>query len=201
MMISTPRAASLYFSGLLLLLATTPSQLGASSGLKYLSYYTYGPQQVAGYAPINGSSYFVPGALGNETGTNLVNAGHDLQLIARIFAEHGTPSLFQPSGWYRCGNRTSPLADDWMAQLEAAAAAVAPFVRNRTVAGIFYGDEISCTCGVPFWAVDAVTSFFRGLLEGTRGCSGLIYATNECMNTMGCPPPPAQVINPGRVFR
>jgi hypothetical protein len=50
-MIGTPRAVSLYFSGLLLL-ATTPSQLGTSSGLKYLFYYTYGPQQVAGYAPI-----------------------------------------------------------------------------------------------------------------------------------------------------
>ena len=50
-MIGTPRAVSLYFSGLLLL-ATTPSQLGASSGLKYLSYYTYGPQQVVGYALI-----------------------------------------------------------------------------------------------------------------------------------------------------
>jgi hypothetical protein len=70
----------------------------------------------------------------------LVNAGYVLQQIARIFAKHGTPSLLSPPGWYRCGNRTSPLADDWMAQLEAAVAAVAPFVRKRTVARIFYSD-------------------------------------------------------------
>ena len=172
--------------------ATTSSP--ATAPIKYLSYYTYGPQQVAGYPPINGSSYFVPGAEGNETGTNLVNAGGDLGRIARIFAASGTPSLFSPPGWYQCGNRSSPLTDDWMERLEASAAAVAPFVANRTVVGIFYGDEISCTCDIPFWAVDAATSFFRGLMESKHASFGrLIYATNECMNTMGCPPPPQQV--------
>eukprot|EP01052_Picozoa_sp_SAG31_P000255 SAG31_NODE_8_length_42345_cov_10.980992_7_plen_373_part_00 len=177
----------------LVMVAVALHRPASSTGLKYLSYYTYGPQLIAGYPPINGSSYFLPGTLGNETGSNLANAGHDLQRAARIYAEHGVPSLFSPSGWYRCGNRTSPLADGWMAQLEADAAAVAPFVQNKTVAGIFYGDEISCTCNIPFWAVDSATSFFRGLLESKHACTGLIYATNECMNTMGCPPPPQQV--------
>ena len=44
---------------------------------------------------------------------------------------------------------------------EAAAEAVRPFIANGTVVGIFYGDEISCTCNVPFWAVDAATAYFR----------------------------------------
>ena len=41
------------------------------------------------------------------------------------------------------------------------------------------GDELSCTCGVPFWAVDTATSYFRGVL-GEQ--DGLIHYTNECMS-------------------
>ena len=83
--------------------------------------------------------------------------------IAQHFCACSTsdPSLFTPSGWYRCGNLTSPLVDDWEELLEAAAEAVRPFIANGTVVGIFYGDEISCTCNVPFWAVDAATAYFR----------------------------------------
>ena len=94
-------------------------------------------------------------------GPQVLAPGSNLTTIARLFDEHHVPSLFTPSGWYRCGNLTSPLTDDWEELLEAAAEAVRPFIANGTVVGIFYGDEISCTCNVPFWAVDAATAYFR----------------------------------------
>ena len=125
----------------------------------------------------------VAGPTGAERGANVLAPGSDLSTIAAIFHTHAVPSLFTPGGWYRCGNRSAPLVEDWRQSLDAAAASIRPFIANGSIVGIFYGDEISCTCDVPFWAVDAATSYMRGVLGEA---DGLIHFTNECMNTLGC---------------
>ena len=160
-----------------------------TAGLKYLSYYTYGPQHVSGYPPIHGKTYLIPGATGRERGVNVLT-GSDLAAIGVIFDTHGVPSLYTPRGWHNCGNRSEPLSVNWKEIMFNASVHLRPYVANGSVVGIFYGDEISCTCGVPFEAIDAATSYLRGLLGETHH---LIHVTNECMNTMGCPPPPARI--------
>ena len=105
----------------------------AEGKLEYLSFYTYGPQNVSGYSPIHGTPYFCPGAQGNETGVNLLIPGNDLGKIDRIFRTHGVPSLYTPSGWYRCDNATAPLLEDWKLQLAQQAALIRPFARNKTI--------------------------------------------------------------------
>ena len=52
--------------------------------------------------------------------------------------------------------------------------AALPFLKNKTVRGIFLGDEPCCT-GVPAWALDAAASFTKERI----GDHGIVYV-NEC---------------------
>ena len=70
-------------------------------------------------------------------------------------------------------------AADWGLQLDAFEKTVAPLVHNRTVVGIFIGDEVICD-GVPLSNYTAVLAHLRGAF----GRSVLLYG-NECTHPRG----------------
>eukprot|EP01043_Picozoa_sp_COSAG02_P064259 COSAG02_NODE_9338_length_2251_cov_2.042751_2_plen_323_part_00 len=153
-----------------------------------------------------GSPYTLPGPTGAEPGVNLVigfgesspEHPHRGRIgmagfpnIERVWTQHQVPSFYTPDGWFHCHNGTQPggLVDGWQAALSRQAAALRPLIAAGKVAGVFYGDELGC-CGVPFWAVDAGISFFRGALGEEHK---IVHHVNACQMTLGCPPPPRPV--------
>jgi hypothetical protein len=168
---------------------------GPIGNMTYLSYYTVGLKNISGYKLIHGDDYTMPGAQGTEPGTNVaVIIRHiaglgNLDIIRHVWADHKVPSFYTPDSWMVSRNTTNPLKSDWKQALARQARALRPLIKSGAIRGIFYGDEIGCH-GMPFWAFDAVTSFFRGLLGED---DGLIHHTTECQPTLGCPPAPATV--------
>jgi hypothetical protein len=153
-----------------------------------------------------GKMYTLPGPTGAEPGVNLVigfgesSPEHprrgrigmgSLPNIERVWAQHRVPSFYTPDDWFHCHNATHQggLLDGWQAALSRQAARLRPLIAAGKVAGVFYGDELGC-CGVPFWAVDAGISFFRGALGEEHG---IVHHVNACQMTLGCPPPPLPV--------
>ena len=171
--------------------------------LRYLTYYTVGPMNLTDWW---GTPDILPGPTGAEPGVNLAigfgkpSPAHpqrgriglsSFANIERVWSRHRVPTFYTPDGWFQCHNATHPggLLDGWQSALMRQAAALRPLLAEGKVAGIFYGDELGC-CGVPFWAVDAGLSFFRGALgEG----HGIVHHVNACQMTLGCPPPPYRV--------
>lgn len=194
---------------MLLLLSRVLAGLGAAvpnatiPHLRYLTYYTVGPMNLTDWW---GEAYTLPGPTGAEPGVNLaIGFGESSQEhphrgrvgmssfpnIERVWAQHRVPSFYTPDNWFHCHNATHPggLLDSWQSALAHQAIALRPMIATGMVAGIFYGDELSC-CGVPFWAVDAGISFFRGALGEDHA---VVHHVNACQMTLGCPPPPNRV--------
>lgn len=174
---------------------------GRPGNLTYLSYYTVGKMPATDNW---GEHYTIPGPQGTEAGINLVIGfanGPDsfgtgiasLPHIRDIWEQRAVPSFYTPDSWYTCdkGHAACRLVPGWQEVLQSQAAALRPLIKSGAVRGVFYGDELGCG-GVPFWAVDAVTSYFRAAL-GER--DGLVHHTNACEMTLGCPPPPLPVCN------
>jgi hypothetical protein len=149
-------------------LASPPADAAATSsrGPKYLSWYTYGPQNISTMPTIHNQPYLLPGATGAEAGANLLAPGNgDLAQIARIYDQHRVPSLYTPPAWYRCNNATAPLLENYREILTNASRLIAPFVANRSVVGIFYGKETRLFA--PFYAKKS--SFYHDRLGTDTG--------------------------------
>lgn len=179
---------------------TTHYALPALPYLKYLSYYTDDPLKYGYNLTHRGSSNMGPPMM------------TDLPTIANLYNEISLPMLYMPGGpmrenrsppsrgtWYHCGcqsNTSEPgvcFVPGWQDAFLEQAAALVPFILNGTIFGIFFGDEISCSCAVPFAVFEEATSFFRGALSANLGLGhehDVFYATNECFSTFACGVPP-----------
>lgn len=191
-------------------MAHTSSDSRTPGHLRYLSYYTddyprYGQNMTA----LGGANLGPP-------------LTFDPAEAVRLSKQFGVPMMYTPGGpmrmdrhppsrgqWYHFGCRINAslgpeqcLADNWREAFEEQAQGLVPLIRNRTVVGIFFGDEVSCSGNVPFVAFDKAATYFRRALtaalararvgEDAADVGGVFYTTNECFSAFACVPPPGE---------
>jgi hypothetical protein len=164
--------------------------------LRYFSWYALGPLNHS--SDLWGAPYVEAGPIGTvATGSNVL-IGFDngngsfgtgvasLASISAAWETHGVSSFFTPDKWFQCKNESAPLLPGWQQSLAKQAAMLhsSGLLAKGAIKGVFYGDELG-VCGVPFWAVDAGISYFRGVLGEA---DGLVHHINACEMTLGCPP-------------
>ena len=131
------------------------------SGLQFLTMYGWDP------------------ALLNRT-CNVWSVGSvtDLPLLEGMRSAYGARGMLGGPDVFRRGDWTfesGGIDDDWEATTAAYVAAVRPSCANRTVASIFFGDELVCS-GVPLANLTSVADKVKQGLSGT----GVKLYTNEC---------------------
>ena len=178
----------------------------APGNLSYLSWYALGPLNhtsdlwgtpyaeggPAGTLSAAGAAHAANVLIGFDNGVGSFGTGVDsLESIGAAWAAYRVPSFFTPDEWFECAhaaNSTSraQLLPNWRQSLQNQATALqsSGLIAKGAVKGIFYGDELG-VCGLPFWAVDAGISYFRGLLGEA---DALVHHVNACELTFGCPP-------------
>ena len=180
-----------------------PVPIGPPGHLRYLSYYTNDYTKYGHNMSALGGTNLGPPLI--FTTTDAVNL-HDT---------FGLPMMYTPGGpmrmdrtppsrgsWYLCGCRMNTslgpeqcLKPNWRQAFQEQAASLVPLIQNKTVVGIFFGDEVSCSCNVPFVAFDLAAAFFRNTLTAALnaaagGGRSVFYTTNECFSALACVPPP-----------